>query len=461
MPSFLAPQCLLPDGWADDVVLDIDAAGWIEGVRPLEDPSEPLERLHGPVVPGLIDLHSHAFQRAMAGLAERGSPAGDHFWTWRDAMYRFALALEPEDLVDVARQLYVELLRGGYTCVVEFHYLHNAPDGRPYDALETMSMAVVEASLGAGIGLTHLPTLYRTADFGGAPPLPEQRRFVLEVEALLALRERLEARLADDPDRRTGLALHSLRAVPPGALERTVAAVHRASPDAPVHIHVAEQTAEVDACLAWSRRRPVAWLLDHAPVDARWCLVHATHMSADETAALAATGAVAGLCPTTEANLGDGFFPLRPFLDAGGRFGVGSDANVCVDATEELRLLELGQRLLHRERNVTTRGEARSTGRALLEGALAGGAQAARLAAGSIEAGRRADLVVLDRDHPGLVTRSGDALLDAWIFGPARGAVRDVMVGGRWVVREGRHAGEVHARERYRAALERIAERCG
>ena len=453
MTTIFAESALLPDGWARDVRLTIDAAGDIAAVARGAAPGDS-ERC-AILVPGLPDLHSHAFQRAMAGLAERAGPAGDDFWTWRELMYRFASRLGPAELEAIAGLLYVELLRHGYTAVCEFHYVHNDPGGAPYEIATTMVDALCAAAGASGIGLTLLPVLYQQAGFGGRPPSDAQKRFVLPTDAFLALIDQLAQRHRRDRQIRIGIAPHSLRAVTPETLRAVLAATPG---DAPVHIHVAEQVREVEECLAWSGARPVEWLVANAAIAPRWCLVHATHMTDAETRAFGRSGAVAGLCPTTEANLGDGFFALGDFLDAGGRFGVGSDSNVCVDAAEELRWLEYGQRLRARTRNVAARGGGNSTGAALFRAALAGGAQAAGRPIGALAPGHRADLVALDRDHPALLGRAGDALLDSWIFAGGDNPVTDVMVGGQWVVRDGHHPHEEQARAAYARAVAKLGE---
>jgi formimidoylglutamate deiminase len=415
----LAEAALLGDRVRDDVLIEIAASGVIASVVP--DAAEPAERVPGLVVPGMPNLHSHAFQRAMAGLAERGG-AGDDFWRWRDVMYRFLAVLTPEDVEAIAAQLYVEALLHGYTSVAEFHYLHNAADGSRYVDPAELSHRIRAAARSAGIGLTLLPVLYCRSQFGGAPPTEAQRRFVLPPDAYAGLCVELAR---NGP---VGIAPHSLRAVTPAELDVAVAVA--SDLDAPIHVHVAEQQKEVADCLAWSGARPVAWLLDHAPVGERWCLVHATHMDADERRRLAASGAVAGLCQTTEANLGDGIFPLRRYLADGGRFGIGSDSNVGTSPIEELRWLDYVRRLETRSRNVSD---------GLFQRALAGGAQALGRCTGAIAPGRRADLVVLDTEHPALVGRTGEQLLDAWLFCGNSTPVRDVMVDGAWVVRDGHH----------------------
>jgi formimidoylglutamate deiminase len=455
MPRYLAETAWLPEGWARDVVIDVDAAGDLVAVTPGGDASG-AARLAGPAVPGIPDLHSHAFQRAMAGLTEAAGPAGDDFWSWRDLMYRFLDRLGPADVEAIAAQLHVELLRHGYTAIAEFHYLHNDRGGGAYEVETTLADAVCAAAGASGIGLTLLPVAYRQGGFGGKPISAAQRRFALDDVRYARLVETLVARHRRDAQIRVGVAPHSLRAVGPEDLAAVVALATRLDRDMPVHIHVAEQTREVADCLAWSGARPVAWLLDHAQVDHRWCLVHATHMDADEIARLARSRAVAGLCPTTEANLGDGIFALPAFRAAGGVFGIGSDSNVSVSPAEELRWLEYGQRLITRTRNVAAAAPGVSTGATLLRAALAGGAQACGRPIGAIAPGRRADIVVLDRAHPALVARDGDALLDGWIFSGNDTPVRDVMVGGHWVVREGHHVHQDQARADFARCMRRL-----
>ena len=456
MPDLHFDQALLPGGWARDVRVQVSASGDFGKILPGGDPKG-IRRVAGAVVPGIPNLHSHAFQRAMAGLTECGSTAEYGFRSWREQMYAFLARLSPDDVQVVASQLYAEMLRHGYTAVAEFHYLRNDPHGRRYGVPHEVALRLHEAAAATGIGLTLLPTLYRVADFGADAPLEEQRRFVATVDEIIGDDEALRRAMAGDGNRRVGLALHSLRAVPPGDLAEAVAALEATDPAAPIHIHVAEQVTEVRACLSWTGASPVEWLLDHAPVDARWCAVHATHMTAEETRALAASGAVAGLCPTTEANLGDGVFPLASYLVGGGRWGVGSDSHVSVSPVADLRMLEYSQRLTMHERNVAGGRRAHSTGRALLEGAWAGGAQASGRRLGAIRPGFRADLVVLDTDHPALVGKDEDQLLDAWIFSGEDTPVRDVMVGGAWVVKDGRHFGQEEIATAYRGVARKLA----
>ena len=453
MTAYFAPTALLPDGWAEAVRIEVDALGAITAVTPKAE-ARNASILAGPVIPGMPNLHSHAFQRAMAGWAERAG--SNDFWAWRETMYRFLARLGPDEVEAVATQLYVEMLKAGYTAVGEFHYIHHAQDGTPYDAPTEMSNRLIAAAGRAGIGLTLLPVLYAQGGFGGVPTGDGQRRFANDPDTLLSIAAILRRAHADDPQIRIGIAPHSLRAVSPEALAAVVAGVQSDDDMAPIHIHVAEQEREVEDCLAWSNMRPVEWLLSEAPVDGRWCLVHATHMTAEETRGLAASDAVAGLCPTTEANLGDGLFALPDYLRSGGKFGIGSDSNISISPIEELRWLEYGQRLARRQRLVAASEDTPSTGARLYNAALAGGAQALGRPIGRIEPGGRADLVVLDAEHPSLIGRTGDGLLDSLVFAGNRTPVRDVVVAGRRVVRDGRHAAEDAALIAFRDALKAL-----
>ncbi|WP_293707980.1 formimidoylglutamate deiminase [Stenotrophomonas sp. UBA7606] len=445
--SFHATQALLPQGWAQDVRID-SRAGRITAITPGMAWDGQAQRL-GCVVAGLGNLHSHAFQRAMAGLTEVGGRSGDSFWSWRELMYRFLDRLDPDTFQAIAAQAYMEMLESGFTRVGEFHYLHHAEDGSRYANPAEMASRVAAAATETGLGLTLLPVFYAHSDFGGAAPVPAQRRFLHDLDGFARLLEGCREALATIPDAVLGLAPHSLRACTPQQLQALVGMAA-----GPIHIHIAEQTREVDACLAWSGQRPVQWLYDHAPVDARWCLVHATHVDAHEVQQMAVSGAVVGLCPITEANLGDGLFPMRDYMQAGGRFGVGSDSNVLIDAAEELRLLEYGQRLQLRGRNVLSPG-AVSSGRWLYQQAVEGAAQALGEQAG-LAVGAPLDLLELDEQHPAMLGRAGDALLDSWLFAARNGALRGVWRNGRQLVRDGRHVNREAITARYRAALGRI-----
>ncbi len=380
-------SALLPSGWATDVQV-IVTAGAIAAVTPNVAPAAGDER-HSIALPGLASLHSHAFQRGMAGLAELRGDSTDTFWTWRETMYRFALAMTPDDVAAVATLLYVEMLEQGFTHVGEFHYLHHDRDGSPYADLAEMAARIAQAAQDSGIGLTLLPSFYAHGGFGGAAPHAGQRRFICSVDQFATLMAASRKAISKLPGANIGIAPHSLRAVTPDEL----AAIIPLADGGPVHIHAAEQVKEVEDCVAWSGRRPVQWLLEHAPVDQRWCLIHATHTTNDELAAFARTGAVAGLCPVTEASLGDGTFPAREFVGAGGAFGIGTDSNVLVGVADELRQLEYGQRLKHRERNVLSGGAGASTGRALFDHALAGGARALGRPTVGLTPGARGDIV--------------------------------------------------------------------
>ena len=455
----LAERALLPEGWAKDVLFEIAVDGSLAAVTPdagAQPAARHALRAAGPVLPGMPNLHSHAFQRAMAGLTERAGQGGaageDSFWTWRSVMYGFVEKLSPGQVEAIAGQLYVEMIKAGYTAVGEFHYLHHDQEGRAYADPAEMSERILAAANHAGIGITHLPVLYAQGGFGGQPPKPGQRRFLHSVDAYLALIQELMRRHRANPQVRIGIAPHSLRAVTPEMLTRAVAGLDAMDGAAPIHIHIAEQILEVEDCIAWSGRRPVDWLMGHLPVGPRWCLVHATHMTEAETRALAISGAVAGLCPTTEANLGDGFFPAIAYQRLGGAFGIGSDSHISVSPVEELRWLEYGQRLLERRRNRLT-GRTGSVGADLYRAALEGGARAMARPVGRLAPGHRADLIVLDADHPLLYGRQDDTLIDALVFAGNTNPVRDVMIGGRWVVEAGHHFAEEAVLARFRGAV--------
>lgn len=438
MPSYFAADALLPGGWARNVRIDVHASGDIAAVTPGVG-AEDAERLAGPLLPGMPNLHSHAFQRAMAGLAEVRGATDDDFWSWRELMYQFAGRLAPAQLHAIAVYLYIDMLKHGYTAVGEFHYLH--------DGGADMLAQVLDAAKASGIAITLLPAVYQWSGFGRKALLPRQQRFQAGPAFVLGLLEDFRPQLG--PDARAGAAPHSLRAVDPGSLRELLQGL---PPDAPIHVHVAEQTKEVEESIASLGKRPVEWLLANARVDARWCFVHATHMNPEETRALAGSGATAGLCPTTEANLGDGLFPLPAYREAGGGWGIGSDSHVSRDPAEELRLLEYGQRLVSGRRNLVSAGPLSSVGTTLwLEASRAGRALGRPM--GALAPGHRADFVVLDASQPDLAGRSGDAIANTLIFSGTTGLVRDVMVGGRWALRNGRHALEEFAAARYRQVV--------
>ena len=454
--ALFARHALLADGWRRDVLIAWDGAGDLVRVEP-DAVAAAGSAQADYVLPGMINLHAHAFQRALGGLTERAGGSGngvpDSFWTWRELMYRFANRITPEQMEAVAAQLYVECLRHGYTAVCEFHYLHRDIDGAAYaDPAET-ARRIAAAAGAAGIGLTLLPVMYAYAGFGEAPLKPEQRRFRSDPALVLRIAEALDG--LRSPQLEVGAAPHSLRAVSIGQLDELARALPAGRP---LHIHIAEQALEVQQCLDAIGRRPVEWLLDQAEVDARWCLVHATHLSAGEVAALAHSGAVAGLCPTTEANLGDGLFPLAPYLAAGGRFGIGSDSHVSQSPVEELRWLEYGQRLQHGRRNIVASPGRRDVAAGLWQDALLGGAQASGRRLGVLAPGRRADLLVLDGAHPNLDGAAPDDVLGRFLFCGNDNLVRDVLAGGRWTVRNGRHPDQDTIAARYKTALRQLRE---
>jgi formiminoglutamate deiminase len=367
-------------------------------------------------------------------------------------MYRFLERLSPDDVEAIAALAFVEMIETGFTCVAEFHYVHHQPNGRPYDDPAEMSQRIAAAAAETGIGLTLLPVFYAHGGFGGRPPDQGQRRFICDLDRYAAIVEQAATAVARLAGARIGIAPHSLRA----ATAEELHALTSAYPCGPMHIHVAEQVKEVEDCLAATGARPVAWLLDHAPVNERWCLVHATHMTARETRRLAASGAIAGLCPITESNLGDGIFPGVSFMDAGGRFGIGSDSNVLISLPEELRTLEYSQRLRDRARNRLAKLGG-STGRLLFDYACAGGAQALDQRVGAIAPGWRADIVVVDTSDPAFVGRSGDSLIDSLIFASGSRPIRDVFVAGVHLVENGRHRRRAAAEARWRSAMKRLA----
>lgn len=452
MRALFARHALLPEGWRRDVVIEWDIHGDLTGVHPDLHPPLNVARADY-VLPGMVNLHSHAFQRALGGLTERAGDGPDSFWTWRDLMYRFAASITPEQIEAIAAQLYVECLRHGYTSVCEFHYLQRAPGGQAYARVAETAERVAAGAHEAGMGLSLLPVLYSHAGFGAQPLKPGQERFRTGVDDVLGIVEALAPLRGGQFE--AGAAPHSLRAAGIDQIRALAAGLPQARP---LHIHIAEQQAEVEQCLAHTGRRPVAYLMDEVAVDARWCLVHATHLVESEVQSLAGSGAVAGLCPTTEANLGDGLFPLEPYLAAGGVFGVGSDSHVSQSPVEELRWLEYGQRLQHQRRNIAVGGAQREVGDFLWQAALRGGAQAAGRRVGALESGRRADLLVLDGSHPNL-----DGVLDAEVLGRFLfcgndNLVRDVLCGGRWVVQGGRHMAQDAIAQRYRQAVKQLRE---
>ena len=445
MTSIFARKALLPKGWAENVQLDV-RAGRIQAIAENCSPG-PDDYRAGVVIPGLCNAHSHAFQRALAGRTEQRSPAGqDNFWTWRERMYALAGRLNPDTLRAIAAQAYAEMLESGYTAVSEFHYLHDAAAHK-----DAMFESIRDAAIESGVRLTYVPVLYERAGFDKPEPEPEQRRFALDLPSFLAHHERAgkgaNERIA------VAIGVHSLRAVSRESLAAVAQAAHTA--DMPLHMHIAEQQREVQQCLEVYGRRPVQWLLENFDVGDRWCLVHATHMDVGETRQLAGTGAVVCLCPSTEANLGDGLFPLQDFLRAGGNIAIGSDSHITINPFEELRWLEYGQRLASQSRNIATLRHEHA-GRELYTRVLQGGAQAGGMAQCGLDRGAPADLVVLDDDNPMLVGHSDDTLLDALVFCGYRLPVDRVMVHGDWRVVEGRHVDSDTILADFAAAVTRV-----
>mgnify|MGYP005843708407 CR=1 FL=1 len=458
MARYFFDHALLPDGWTRDVVIEVDPDGNFASVRSVSGVERTDAIAAGEYfsvcVPGIVNAHSHAFQRAMAGLAEYRGNTRDTFWTWREVMYKFAMAMTPEDQRDISAYLHIELLKHGYTSLVEFHYLHNRPDGSAYDDPAIMSLATLDAAKESGIGLTHIPVLYMTSGFDGRPLEARQKRFGQTAESLLRIWQTVDEAVSGNPDFATGLSAHSLRAVPPSDLELLLAS-RTDRVRFPFHIHIAEQEGEVDACLGHYGTTPVAWLLDRAQVDESWTLVHATHITIDEYVALAGTGATIAFCPSTEGNLGDGICPAQDYCEHGGSFAIGSDSHVCVSPWEELRWLEYVQRLNHRERNVMAIGN-KSTGGALLQGLSSSAASVTGRSVGHIVNGARADLVVLDVASPQLAGRSPESIIDTIIFASNDNPVKHVMVGGVWRIHDGRHEAETEVAARYQKVQERL-----
>ena len=451
--TLFATDALLPTGWARNVLLNWNPSGQLIEVRSEVDPqsgeAQDAARATGPVIPGMPNLHSHAFQRAFGGLTEFRGQAQDSFWSWRNLMYGFANRISPEGLEAIATWLYLEMLEAGYTSVCEFHYVHHDIGGKPYANDATLSLALLRAAQKTGIGMTLLPVLYQTSGFGGKPPREDQARFIRSTDSMLSLLQQLEPAVRAQ-GANLGLAPHSLRAVPPDSLQAAVSGLHAMLPQAPVHIHIAEQTQEVDDCIAWSGQRPVQWLMNHAPVDQRWCLIHATHMTPEEYANAAQSKAVAGICPTTEANLGDGIFDMPLWLKNGGHWGVGSDSHSTVNAAEELLMLEYSQRLNLRQRNVLGGGAQPQVATAMTLQAVAGGAQASGRAIGGLAVGQQADFVVLDSKHVALDGLPADSAHAGHVFASHRtSAVGDVWVGGQQRVQAGHHGQHESAQQAF------------
>ena len=454
MPAYFAPRVFLATGWAHNVRLEVDELGMLTAITPEASSHESIP-LSGPVVPGMPNLHSHAFQRVMAGLAEVAGDPQDSFWTWRELMYRMVQRLTPEQVGVIARQLYIEMLKGGYTQVAEFHYLHSDISGKPYADRGEMTAHLSAAAGDAGIGLTLLPVLYSYAGFGGQPAQAGQQRFIQDVDSYLQQQAVIQRQINGNALQNLGLCFHSLRAVTPEQMYQVLKA---SDPTLPVHIHIAEQQKEVNDCLNWSGQRPISWLYDHLDINARWCLIHATHADAYEVTKMAHSGAVAGLCPTTEANLGDGIFPGVDYLAQEGRWGIGSDSHVSLNVVEELRWLEYGQRLRDQRRNrLIAQGQTR-VGDVLYQQALSGGAQACGVPVGQLSVGYRADWLVLDNQDPYLAAATDNTLLNRWLFAGHIGQIRDVHVGGVARVVDGVHPQQQAAASDFLQLLQQLSQ---
>jgi formimidoylglutamate deiminase len=478
---YFLQSAFLSQGWARDVIVTVCDEGFITEIA-AGTPAEAAgtERIDGIVVPGMPNAHSHAFQRGMAGNTESRLSARDSFWTWRRAMYAVANRIEPDDLQILATQLFVEMLKSGYTSVAEFHYLHRQRSGSPYPGANALWDAIGNAAAVAGIALTFLPTLYQSSDFGGRPLKPEQARFASDTEAFLrAVGDRVGAerrtdgrraevqpqgtdaafhgRRAEVQTQRTGAAFHSLRAVPLQSLREATLGLREIDADMPVHIHVAEQMLEVKACVRETGRRPIELLLDTGLLTPHWCLIHATHATAEELQGIATAAATVCVSISTEANLGDGFFDAARFFKTGGHLCVGSDSQSTVNPSEELRWLEYQQRLRKKHRGVLATPSESHVGTRLWREAAQYGAQAIGQPAGTIAEGRRADWLVLDPAHPSMEGAAADTALDHLIFAGGDAAIRDVMVAGRWVIKDGRHTAEDELRPRFAALMRRLA----
>ena len=436
-----ADNILLANGWATKQTITIEQ-GIITAIE--SGRVEGAEIAQGAVIPGMVNCHSHAFQRAFAGFSEQGSEGQDSFWTWRKIMYQFLAQLTEVDAKNIAKQLYIEMLKMGYTRVAEFHYLHHDIDGSTYNddsaSLATMAQAIFEAAQESGIGLTLLPVLYQHSGFGEQTPTDGQKRFINSTKQFNQLVSDCFTLSKGFSNTNVGIAPHSLRAVDKTSLSSAVAHVRNLDNQAPIHIHISEQQKEVDDCLAHYGVRPVQWLLDNVELDKHWCLIHATHLDEQERKGIVASRAIAGICPTTEANLGDGIFPTTEFLAENGTIAIGSDSHISVNPIEELRWLEYAQRLIRQQRAILATPEQASVGQNLWQQAAIGGAQSTNSNTGSLAIGKQADLLVLDEDKTKLFANENQHLLDSVIFASQQNPVKDVMVNGHWVIKAQQHA---------------------
>ncbi|MDT0603834.1 formimidoylglutamate deiminase [Thalassotalea castellviae] len=451
--KIFAERILLSDGWAKQQTLTIE-----QGIiKAIETGQQTGAEKVGTVIPGMVNCHSHAFQRAFAGFSEQGSEGQDSFWTWRKVMYKFLAQLTPENAQVIATQLYIEMLKMGYTRVAEFHYLHHDINGEPYAELSTMASAIFDAAKDSGIGLTLLPVLYRYSGFGEQAATEGQKRFINNTEQFNQLVSDC-FRLSDSYENtNVGIAPHSLRAVDLTSLAVAVEHVRALDANAPIHIHIAEQQQEVNDCVAHYGKRPVQWLLDNMSLDQQWCLIHATHINEQERQGIIAARSIAGICPTTEANLGDGIFPTTEFLAEQGTFAIGSDSHISVNPIEELRWLEYAQRLIKQQRAILAHEKQISVGQNLWQSAALGGAQSTHSNAGELAVGKQADLLVLDDNKLALFAHDEQHLLDSVIFATQTNVVKDVMVNGCWVVKAGSHKQEQKAQLAFAEMLAKLS----
>jgi len=454
--SIWTKTALLDQGWSDEVLITISADGNILSTE-ARSHQDNADVLCGTLIPGMTNLHSHAHQRAMAGLAEKCSNIADgedSFWTWRNIMYHYLARIGPDDLNCLASQLYLEMLKFGYTSVGEFQYLHHDINGKAYQDRAEMTKQCFQAAQETGIAFTALPVLYAYGGFGEQPSIEGQKRFLNNAEEFAEIVHSLEKDIHSNKNASLGIAPHSLRAVSQSLVNDVLSMCEQTEV---IHIHVAEQLKEVNDCLDWSDQRPVEWLLNHFNVDEKWCLIHATHLTSQETKNLASSGALAGLCPTTEANLGDGFFNAEKYFSHNGRWGIGSDSHISISPTEELRWLEYTQRLQTNRRNVLNSKTEKNTGSHLYQQALTGGAQATARPTGIIKKGYRADFVVIDDEHPRIYGRQKDDLLNSYIFSGNENPVKDVYVGGKKVIENGHHQHEDIIGQNFKLAINRLA----
>jgi len=449
-----AENILIGSDWQSDLTLSIASNGKILSIEPGRDTNA--VGLKGTVLPGMVNCHSHAFQRSFAGFSEFRGESKDSFWSWRDIMYRFVSKLSPDDFHTIAKFVYIEMLKAGYTSVGEFHYLHHQPDGTPYDNASEMSEQVIEAASSAGIAITHLPVLYSYSGFGEQAPSKAQARFIHSTQTYLRIIERLSQQYSHFSNFSLGIAPHSLRAVSEHQLRQIIPAIQSIDSNSPIHIHIAEQQQEVADCIDFYDDRPVDWLLDNFEVDNKWCLVHATHITDSEVAKITKSGAVVGLCPLTEANLGDGIFPTAEYIRQAGKFAIGSDSHIGINVAEELRLLEYTQRLTLNERAVLANDDCPSVGQFLYTNACRHGAASINQEVGVIEVGKRADLVVLDNEDASLFCKKGSLLLDAAIFACDKLPVKDVYVAGRLIIESGHHQQDQKTKNEYYGVLKRL-----